>query len=136
MVRSRCACTMSPLIAAAENPRARSLSARSSVACLVRTKMIIASKVSTSRTRVSASSLRWCATCTYRCVMFGAVDVFDLTVISTGSCRYCFEILRIAAGMVAENSATCLYSGVSARIRSTSSWKPILSISSASSRTR
>ena len=38
--------------------------------------------------------------------------------------------------MVAENSATCLYSGVSARMRSTSSWKPILSISSASSRTR
>ena len=43
MVRSRCACTMSPLIAAAENPRARSFSASSSVACLVRTKMIIAS---------------------------------------------------------------------------------------------
>ena len=63
MVRSRCACTMSPLIAAAENPRARSRSASSSVPCLVRTKMIIPSKVSTSRMRVSASSLLECATC-------------------------------------------------------------------------
>nr|CRL82847.1 hypothetical protein CPGR_06074 [Mycolicibacter nonchromogenicus] len=58
MVRSRCACAMSPLIAAAENPRARSFSATSSVACLVRTKTIIASKGSTSSTRVRASILR------------------------------------------------------------------------------
>ena len=68
--------------------------------------------------------------------MFSAVAVFDLTVTSTGSCRYLVVILRIAGGMVAENSATCLYSGVSARIRSTSSAKPICSISSASSSTR
>jgi len=54
----------------------------------------------------------------------------------TGSCRYFVVILRMADGMVAENSATCLYSGVSARIRSTSSAKPICSISSASSSTR
>ena len=45
-------------------------------------------------------------------------------------------ILRMAGGMVAEKSATCLYSGVSARMRSTSSAKPICSISSASSSTR
>ena len=62
--------------------------------------------------------------------------VLFLTVISTGSARYFLEIRRIWAGMVAENSATCLSSGVSARIVSTSSAKPILSISSASSRTR
>ena len=62
MVRSRCACAMSPLMAAAENPRARSFSATSSVACLVRTKTIIASNGSTSRTRVSASILRGPAT--------------------------------------------------------------------------
>ena len=62
MVRSRCACAMSPLIAAAENPRARSFSATSSVACLVRTKTIIASNGSTSSSRVSASILRGPAT--------------------------------------------------------------------------
>ena len=56
MVRSRWACTMSPLIAAAENPRARSRSASCSVTCLVRTKTIIPSKFSTSRIRVRASS--------------------------------------------------------------------------------
>ena len=55
MVRSRTACGMSPLIAAAENPRARSFSATSSVACLVRTNTIIASNCSTSSSRVSAS---------------------------------------------------------------------------------
>ncbi len=43
---------------------------------------------------------------------------------------------RICEGIVAEKSATCLSSGVSARIVSTSSAKPILSISSASSSTR
>ena len=64
IVRSRTACGMSPLMAAAENPRARSFSATSSVACLVRTKTIIASKGSTSSRRVSASILRGPATCT------------------------------------------------------------------------
>src|SRR6478736_5699990 len=68
--------------------------------------------------------------------MFGAVDVVVFTVISTGSWRYFFEMRRICAGIVAEKSATCLSSGVSARIVSTSSAKPILSISSASSSTR
>ncbi len=43
---------------------------------------------------------------------------------------------RIAGGMVAENKRDLLVSGVSARIVSTSSWKPMLSISSASSSTR
>ena len=62
MVRSRCAWATSPLIAAAEKPRARSRSASTSVACLVRTKMIIPSKFSTSRIRVSASSFCWWAT--------------------------------------------------------------------------
>ena len=68
--------------------------------------------------------------------MVADVCVLVLTVISSGSCRYCFDMRRIAAGMVAENSATCLSSGVSARIVSTSSAKPIFSISSASSSTR
>ncbi len=58
MVRSRTACGMSPLMAAAAKPRARSFSATSSVACLVRTKTIMASPCSTSRRRVSASILR------------------------------------------------------------------------------
>ena len=39
------------------------------------------------------------------------VDVLFLTVISTGSSRYFFEMRRICAGMVAENSATCLSVG-------------------------
>ena len=51
---------------------------------------------------------------------------------STASCRYFDVILRIAGGMVAENNAICLYSGVSARIRSTSSAKPICTSASAS----
>ena len=68
--------------------------------------------------------------------MFSAVWVLDLTVTSTGSCRYLAVILRMPGGIVAENSATCLYSGVSDRMRSTSSAKPICSISSASSSTR
>ena len=68
--------------------------------------------------------------------MFGAVAVVFLTVISTASVRYFFEMRRIAGGIVALNSATCFSAGVSARIVSTSSAKPILSISSASSRTR
>ena len=42
---------------------------------------------------------------------------------------------RMRGGMVAENSAVCLSGGVSARIFSTSSMKPMLSISSASSST-
>ena len=62
MVRSRCTWAMSPLIAAAENPRARSFSATSSVACLVRTNTIIASKGSTSRILVRASIFRLPAT--------------------------------------------------------------------------
>ena len=136
MVRSRWFWAMSPLMAAAVKPRARSFSASSSVSCLVRTKTIIASNSSTSRTRVSASSLlRW-AVMRNRWRMLSAVRVCDLTVISCGSSRYCLDRRRIAAGMVAENSATCLSSGVSARMRSTSSWKPMLSISSASSSTR
>ena len=52
----------SPLMAAAANPRARSFSATSSVACLVRTKTIIASNGSVSRIRVSASIFRGPAT--------------------------------------------------------------------------
>ena len=68
--------------------------------------------------------------------MFSAVWVFDLTVTSTGSCRYLLVIFLIPGGMVAENKATCLYSGVSAKMRSTSSAKPICNISSASSSTR
>ncbi len=68
--------------------------------------------------------------------MFSAVWVLALTMTSTGSCRYFDVIFLMAGGMVAENSATCLYSGVSARMRSTSSAKPICSISSASSSTR
>ena len=62
MVRSRCDWLISPLIAAAANPRALSFSATSSVACLVLTNTIIASNVSTSRIRVSASILRGPAT--------------------------------------------------------------------------
>ena len=69
-------------------------------------------------------------------MMLAAVAVLVLTVISTGSCRYFLAIRRIGGGIVAENSATCLSSGVSARIVSTSSAKPIFSISSASSSTR
>ena len=44
--------------------------------------------------------------------MFSAVVVFASTATSTASCRYLLVIARIARGMVAENSATCLYSGV------------------------
>ena len=68
--------------------------------------------------------------------MLGVVVAVFLTVISTGSWRYFADSRRIGAGMVAEKSATCLSSGVSARIVSTSSAKPMLSISSASSSTR
>ena len=55
-VRSRTFCATSPLIAVAENPRARSFSASVSVSFLVRTKTIIPSKFSTSRIRVRAST--------------------------------------------------------------------------------
>ncbi len=43
--------------------------------------------------------------------MLDEVVVFDLTVISSGSLRYCFDSRRIAPGIVAENRATCLVSG-------------------------
>ncbi len=56
MVRSRCGCAMSPLIAAAENPRACSFSASVSVSFLVRTKTIMPSKFSVSRMRLRAST--------------------------------------------------------------------------------
>ena len=69
-------------------------------------------------------------------MVLAEVAVLPLTVISTGSERYCVASRRMVFGIVAENSATCLVSGVSARIRSTSSAKPMLSISSASSSTR
>ena len=61
-MRSRWFCAMSPLMAAAEKPRARSFSAISSVSCLVRTKTIMASNSVTSRMRVIASNLLRCAT--------------------------------------------------------------------------
>jgi hypothetical protein len=57
IVRSRCFCSMSPLIAAAARPRACSFSASSSVPALVRANTIMASYGSASRMRVSASSL-------------------------------------------------------------------------------
>jgi hypothetical protein len=68
--------------------------------------------------------------------MFSAVRVFRSMLIETGSLRYFCDRFLICFGMVAEKRATCLVSGVSARIVSTSSAKPMLSISSASSRTR
>ncbi|OUE08531.1 hypothetical protein CMsap09_06260 [Clavibacter michiganensis] len=135
-VRSRCACATSPEIAAAAYPRARSFSASVSVSFLVRTNTIMPSKFSTSRMRVRASTFWGYDTMRYRCVVFAEVVVLFLTVISSGSCRYLPEMRRICAGIVAENSAICFDLGVSARIVSTSSAKPIFSISSASSSTR
>ena len=44
-------------------------------------------------------------------VMFGDVVVLFLMVISAASCRYFLAIRRICAGIVAENSATCLSVG-------------------------
>jgi hypothetical protein len=48
---------------------------------------------------------------------------------------YCFEMRTICSGMVAEKSRVCLPAGVSPRMVCMSSMKPMLSISSASSRT-
>ena len=64
-----------------------------------------------------------------------AVLEVDLTLISVAPGAYFLMIRRICGGIVALNSASCLSSGVSARMVSTSSAKPMLSISSASSST-
>ena len=58
-----------------------------------------------------------------------------LIVISAGFLRCRWAIRRIESGMVAEKSAICRWAGAFVRIHSTSSAKPIRSISSASSRT-
>ena len=54
---------------------------------------------------------------------------------SYGSDMYCLTKRRISLGMVAENSQVRFVSGVMAKIVSSSSLNPMLSISSASSRT-
>ena len=136
MVRSRWAWLMSPLMAAAEKPRACSFCASSSVASLVRAKMIMPSNGSTSRMRVSASSLCRPETCQQRWRMFSAVRVLASIWISTGDFRYFCAMRLIAVGMVAENSATWRCSGDLRMMVSTSSMKPMRSISSASSSTR
>ena len=105
------------------------------MADLVRTNTSMASPVSTSSRRVRASTL-WCCETWIQRWRTEVVDVVALGVeMSAGSCRCFLAMARICLGMVAENSATCLYSGVPLRIRSTSSAKPMLSISSASSST-
>ena len=68
--------------------------------------------------------------------MVPTVEADRVTEMSTGSVRWVAATLRMAGGMVAENSAVCRSRGASVRIRSTSSAKPIRSISSASSSTR
>ena len=78
---------MSPLIAAARNPRAESRLATSSVAERVRTKTIAASCCSVSMMRVSASSLWECLIGTKRCRIVDDVVVLDFTDTSTGSLR-------------------------------------------------
>ena len=49
---------------------------------------------------------------------------------------YCPTMRRISRGMVAENNQVHLSSGVNDKISSSSSLKPMLSISSASSKTK
>ena len=56
--------------------------------------------------------------------------------ISLGSFRYLLVSFFMPSGMVALKHNVCFSSGVLARMASNSSWNPMLSISSASSKTR
>ena len=136
IVRSLMAWLKSPFNAAEENPLAWRRSEISTVEDLVRTKIIMPSNFSTSRTRVSAS-IFWCAfTVIYCCLIRSTVCVLFLIRTCWASPRYLSATRFIAAGIVAENSARWLSSGVFDKIASTSSIKPMRSISSASSNTK
>ena len=70
--------------------------------------------------------------------MAGSVRVLWVSWSVTGSLRWRWATRRISGGMVAEKSAVCrpaVDGGAWARIHSTSSMKPMRSISSASSST-
>ena len=69
------------------------------------------------------------------CSIFSAPTFLLPTVISIGSFMYDFEILATSLGIVAENNQVSFSSGVCSSIPSISSLKPMLSISSASSKT-
>ena len=87
-MRSRWFWAMSPLRAAAECPRASKRSAKSTVAVLVRTKIIEPSIFSSaSKIRVKASNLCPPLTIKYFCLMVVAVAVFCLIMTSTGLLR-------------------------------------------------
>ena len=135
-VFSRCAWGTSPLSASAENPRAPSFSASSAVALRVRTKTITPSLSSVSRMRVRASSLCMPEATQQRWRMVAAVLVAVRIFTRRGSRRWRSAIFRIAVGMVAEKSATWRCAGMCSSTHSTSSMKPMRSISSASSSTR
>ena len=68
--------------------------------------------------------------------MLSAPSFLLPTDTSMGLFMYVFEILTISCGMVAEKSRVCFSFGVVSRIPSSSSLKPMVSISSASSRTK
>ena len=70
------------------------------------------------------------------CVTLEALMLRLPAEISLGSLRYFFVRCFMPSGIVALKHNVCLWSGVLSRMASNSSWKPMLSISSASSKTR
>ena len=136
-VSSRRFWAISPLSAALAYPRASNISDSSTVIVRVRTKISIPSKGSASRIRVRASTLfSFPLTSQCRWRILSAADVRSLISICAGSRRCLAAIRRIGSGIVAEKSAVWWSSGVCSNIHSTSSIKPMRSISSASSSTR
>ena len=135
IVRSRCACVMSPLSAALRSPRASSFSASSSVACLVRAKTSIASNVfdlEDARQRielVEAADLDHSAGgCDRRRLRLDP----DLDGLAQVVCDDPADRDPASSPRTARSASP---RGVCFRMSSTSSMKPMRSISSASSRT-
>ena len=116
-------------------PTPASRSAISAASALVFTKTRVVVPASARRMRASASSRKASGTMTALCLMWSVERAAPSTCSSTGDFIRPVATRRICSGMVAENSAVWALGGVAARIFSTSSMKPMRSISSASSST-
>mmetsp|Transcript_53174 Transcript_53174/g.156634 ORF Transcript_53174/g.156634 Transcript_53174/m.156634 type:complete len:215 (-) Transcript_53174:488-1132(-) len=146
IVTSRCACGMSPC-STWLTPDSPELSASSFASALVSAKMIVFTPgppytARTSRSVAGRSLQR--KHLTARWVMSVEVFCFSCPTMSTvmGSVMYFFAVFWTQDGMVADQRSLWILAGfgcwvvAASRILSMSSWKPMSSISSASSSTR
>ena len=127
---------MSPCIASAANPRPPSFSASSAAPFFVRRKISTASRLLQLQHLRQHFELLPLGDVEKALLDVGRGDVvmLDLHALRIDEMPL-RDAQRLGSGIVAEKSATCRGVGTSESIRSTSSMKPIFSISSASSST-